>query len=42
LVDPKLEPSHLTIITSALRPQSAAAIMMAEALRASAAKLLEQ
>ncbi len=42
LVDPKLEPSHLTIVTSALRPQSAAAIMMAEALRASAAKLLEQ
>jgi DNA-binding transcriptional LysR family regulator len=42
LVDPKLEPSHLTVITSALRPQSAAAVMMAEALRASAAKLLEQ
>jgi DNA-binding transcriptional LysR family regulator len=42
LVDPKLEPSNLTIITSALRPQSAAAIMMAEAFRASAAKLLER
>jgi DNA-binding transcriptional LysR family regulator len=42
LVDPKLEPSHLAVITSALRPQSAAAVMMAEALRASAAKLLEQ
>jgi DNA-binding transcriptional LysR family regulator len=42
LVDPKLEPSHLAVITSALRPQSAAAVMMAEALRANAAKLLEQ
>jgi DNA-binding transcriptional LysR family regulator len=42
LVDPKLEPSNLTIITSALRPQSAAAIMMAEAFRASAAKLLDR
>ncbi|MFL6795843.1 MAG: LysR family transcriptional regulator [Xanthobacteraceae bacterium] len=41
LVDPKLEPQDLTIIMSALRPQSAAAMMMGEALRASAAKLLE-
>jgi DNA-binding transcriptional LysR family regulator len=41
LVDPKLEPSNLTVITSALRPQSAAVMMMAEALRASAAALLK-
>jgi len=41
MVDPHLKPSHLTIIMSALRPQAPSVSLMAEALRAGAAKLLE-
>ena len=40
LVDPELKPSHLTIISSALRPQAPSTNLMIEALRAAAAKLL--
>jgi len=42
LVDPKLEPSHLTIITSALAAAVGRRHHDGRALRASAAKLLEQ
>jgi DNA-binding transcriptional LysR family regulator len=41
LVDPDLKPSHLTVITSALRPQTPSVSLMAEAMRAAAAALLK-
>jgi hypothetical protein len=41
LIDPELKPSHLTVIISGLRPQAPSVSLMAEALRAAAAKLLK-